>query len=108
MRKENIGKFMSVKDLTTYEVLKDEDLKGIKAKGKLLKHKKSGARVLLVENDDNVQHCISDTAVRQYRSSAYYGAFRTLRVKEFPGKGSICRAGEGIFEYIFKCNDVSG
>ena len=28
MRKENIGKFMSVKDLTTYEVLKDEDLKG--------------------------------------------------------------------------------
>ena len=28
---------MSVKDLTTYEVLKDEDLKGIKAKGKLLK-----------------------------------------------------------------------
>ena len=38
MRKENIGKFMSVKDLTTYEVLKDEDLKGIKAKGKLLKH----------------------------------------------------------------------
>ena len=39
MRKENIGKFMSVKDLTTYEVLKDEDLKGIKAKGKLLKHK---------------------------------------------------------------------
>ena len=55
MRKENIGKFMSVKDLTTYEVLKDEDLKGIKAKGKLLKHKKSGARVLLVENDDNNQ-----------------------------------------------------
>ena len=53
MRKENIGKFMSVKDLTTYEVLKDEDLKGIKAKGKLLKHKKSGARILLVENDDN-------------------------------------------------------
>ena len=52
MRKENIGKFMSVKDLTTYEVLKDEDLKGIKAKGKLLKHKKSGARVLLVENDE--------------------------------------------------------
>ena len=34
--KGDIGKFMSVKDLTTYEVLKDEDLKGIKAKGKLL------------------------------------------------------------------------
>ena len=35
------------------EVLKDEDLSGIKRKRKALKHKKSGARVLLVENDNN-------------------------------------------------------
>ena len=38
MRKENIGKFMSVKDLTTYEVFKDEDIMRFIAKGKLLKH----------------------------------------------------------------------
>ena len=44
---------MGVKDLNAYQVLKEEDLKGIKAKGCLLRHKKSGARILLVENDDD-------------------------------------------------------
>ena len=43
---------MSVKDLNAYECLKEEELKGIKARGSLLKHKKSGARILLIENDD--------------------------------------------------------
>ncbi len=44
---------MGVKDLNAYQVLKEEDLKGIKAKGCLLRHKKSGARILLVEKDDD-------------------------------------------------------
>lgn len=43
---------MAVKDLTAYTLLRDEKLTGIKAQGKLLKHKKSGARILLIENDD--------------------------------------------------------
>ena len=44
---------MSVKDLSAYELVKEEDLKGIKSHGMLLKHKKSGARILLIENDDD-------------------------------------------------------
>ena len=44
---------MSVRDLETYEVIKEEDLTGIQSKGTLLRHKKSGARVLLIENEDN-------------------------------------------------------
>ena len=44
--------FMSVKDLSAYELVKEEELKGIKSRGMLLKHKKSGARILLIENDD--------------------------------------------------------
>ena len=44
--------FMSVKDLSAYELVKEEELKGIKSHGMLLKHKKSGARILLIENDD--------------------------------------------------------
>lgn len=44
---------MSIKDLSAYELLKEEELKGIKAYGYLLRHKKSGARVLLIENDDD-------------------------------------------------------
>ena len=44
---------MSIRDLKTYEVLKEEKLRGIHSDGLLLRHKKSGARVLLVKNDDD-------------------------------------------------------
>ena len=43
---------MSIYDLTAYEVIQDKDLSDLKSQGVLLKHKKSGARVLLMENDD--------------------------------------------------------
>lgn len=43
---------MSIFDLNAYEVVLTEDLLDLKSKGYLLKHKKSGARVLLMENDD--------------------------------------------------------
>ena len=43
---------MSIYDLTAYEVLQTADLSDLKSRGILLKHKKSGARVLLMENDD--------------------------------------------------------
>ena len=50
---------MSIYDLTAYEVIQKEDLSDIKSQGFLLKHKKSGARVLLMENDDeNKVFCI--------------------------------------------------
>ena len=38
--------------LESYSLIQEEDLSDIKSKGKLLKHKKSGARILLIENDD--------------------------------------------------------
>lgn len=43
---------MSIYDLETYQVIQEADLSDIKSRGILLKHKKSGARVLLMENDD--------------------------------------------------------
>ena len=43
---------MGIFDLNAYEVVLTEDLPDLKSKGYLLKHKKSGARVLLMENDD--------------------------------------------------------
>lgn len=43
---------MSIFDLNAYEVVLTEDLPDLKSKGYLLKHKKSGTRVLLMENDD--------------------------------------------------------
>ena len=44
---------MSIKDVETYELLKEERLQGIQSDGYLLRHKKSGARVLLIENEDD-------------------------------------------------------
>lgn len=44
---------MSIKDLTQYKIIQERDLKDLKSKGYLLKHKKSGAKVVLMENDDD-------------------------------------------------------
>lgn len=44
---------MSIYDLTAYEIIQEENLSDLRSKGVLLRHKKSGARVLLMENDDD-------------------------------------------------------
>ena len=44
---------MSIRDAKGYELFREETLEGIKSKGYLLKHKKSGARVLYIKNNDN-------------------------------------------------------
>lgn len=43
---------MDFKDIKTYELIKTEKLTDIASMGYMLKHKKSGARILLIENDD--------------------------------------------------------
>lgn len=44
---------MSILDLNAYELIQQENLSDLKSKGYLFKHKKSGARILLMENDDD-------------------------------------------------------
>ncbi len=43
---------MNKKTLAVYELLKEEDLTDIHSKGMLLRHRKTGARVMLIQNDD--------------------------------------------------------
>lgn len=43
---------MNPNHLNAYEVLKEEELQDIHSKGWLLRHKKTGARVMLIENSD--------------------------------------------------------
>lgn len=50
-------------ELTAYEVLSEENLEDLGSKGTLLRHKKSGARIALVENKDE--------------NKVFYIAFRT-------------------------------
>ena len=46
-------KVMNKTNGRAYEMIQQEELKGIRSRGCLLRHKKSGARVLLIENDDD-------------------------------------------------------
>ena len=43
---------MKIENCPAYELVKEEEIEDIHARGYLLRHKKSGARVLLMENDD--------------------------------------------------------
>ena len=43
---------MNIENCPAYELIKEEEIRDIHAKGYLLRHRKSGARVLLMENDD--------------------------------------------------------
>ncbi|SHJ60504.1 insulinase family protein [Hespellia stercorisuis] len=43
---------MDLTKLGSYDLIKEEDLKDLQSKGYLLRHKKSGARLVLMENDD--------------------------------------------------------
>ena len=44
---------MDINNCQAYELIRREELEGIQSAGYLLRHKKSGARVVLIENDDD-------------------------------------------------------
>jgi Zn-dependent M16 (insulinase) family peptidase len=44
---------MSIYDLSAYEVLEDREISDVKSNGYILKHKKSGARVAILSNEDD-------------------------------------------------------
>lgn len=49
----NIKSSKEIGELTDYELMLEEELKDINSLGLLLKHKKTGARVVVISNDDN-------------------------------------------------------
>lgn len=44
---------MNISGLTSYELIEEKNLTDLKTKGYFLRHKKTGARVVLMENDDD-------------------------------------------------------
>ena len=102
---------MRVEDLSTYEIIEKREIPDINSVTYLCRHKKTGARVALVSNDDeNKVFYIGfrTTAEGQHRRGTYPGALRIMRLEGIPGEGSFCGTGKGIFEYFFKCHDLSG
>ena len=43
---------MKIQDLSAYEIIKEQKLEDLNSKGYLLRHKKSGARISVISNDD--------------------------------------------------------
>ena len=52
MRQKGRRRLMNIENCPAYELIKEEEIRDIHANGYLLRHRKSGARVLLMENDD--------------------------------------------------------
>ena len=44
---------MNIKALENYEVLQQKTLNDLQSEGYLLRHKKTGARIVLMKNDDD-------------------------------------------------------
>ena len=44
---------MNFNELPAYELIQQQELTDLKSEGYYLRHKKSGARILLVKNDDD-------------------------------------------------------
>ena len=81
-----------------YDIIKEENLKDIRSTGYLLRHKKTGARVMLIENDD--ENKVFNIAFRTPPKTApalpHSGAQRTVRFQGISVKRSFCGAGKGL------------
>ncbi len=102
---------MNPNHLNAYEVLKEEELQDIHSKGWLLRHKKTGARVMLIENSD--ENKVFNIAFRtppkeQHRCCPHPGTQRTVRLQGISAEGSFCGAGKRISQYLPQCHDLSG
>ena len=74
---------MNLGNCKAYELLEEKKLEDIQSTGYLLRHKKSGARISLISNDDE--------------NKVFYIGFRT------PSLDSTGAA----HQYLFKCHDLS-
>ena len=67
---------MNKENLTAYEVIMEENLTDIHSRGWLLRHKKTGARVMLIENDD--ENKVFNTAHRLRTAQVWHISWSTV------------------------------
>ena len=44
---------MSIEKLTAYEIMEDREIRDLNSRGVILRHKKTGARIVLLSNDNH-------------------------------------------------------
>ena len=99
---------MRIEDLSAYEIIKKDNITDLGSKGYLLRHKKSGARVALLANDDENKVFYIGFKTPPADSTGVAHILEHSVLEGFSGKGSVYRAGKGLDEYLFKCDDLSG
>ena len=79
---------MTVKDLKSYQIVNEKHVKELNSEGILLEHKKTGARVFLLSNDDeNKVFCIGfRTRHLTARCASYHGAQRLCGSAKFQSR----------------------
>ena len=98
---------MDLSKVTAYKVIKEKKLTDIRSTGYLLRHIKTGARVMLIENDD--ENKVFNIAFRTPpKNSTYSGTQCALRIQRVSTQRSVCRTGQRLFEHFFECHDLSG
>ena len=98
---------MTVKDLKSYQILNEKHVKELNSDGILLEHKKTGARVFLLSNDDeNKVFCIGFRTPPSDSTGVPH--IMEHRFGEISSQGSVCRAGEGLIKYFLKRDDLPG
>ena len=102
---------MTVKDLKSYQILNEKHVKELNSDGILLEHKKTGARVFLLSNDDeNKVFCIGfrtppsdSTGVPHIMEHSVFAVRRN-----FPVKDPFIELVKGLLKYLLKRDDLPG
>ena len=68
-----------------YDIIKEENLKDIRSTGYLLRHKKTGARVMLIENDDEEQRYLILHFVHRQKTAPALPTFWSTACCAVPG-----------------------
>ena len=77
-------------NLSKYDVISVEKLEDLDSTGLLLRHKKSGARIAIVSNDDN----------NKVFSIGFKTPFDTLWFKKISCERPVCRTLQGVAQHI--------
>ena len=93
---------MNMEHINAYELIKEEGIGELNSQAYILEHKKSGARIFLLSNDDE--------------NKVFTVGFRTPpadstgvpHIPEISGQRPLCGAGKRFSQYLFKRHDLSG
>lgn len=95
----------------TYELIRTEDLPEVSSIGAILRHRKTGARVAVLANEDEnkVFNIGFRTPPTDSTGVAHITEHSVLCGSErFSGQGSLRGADEGVSEYFSERHDLSG